>query len=782
MPGPQSPEALKRYKAERKEIYRRVYGKPRRIRDEQNFTQIVKHSLWQAFKILIIAVVLIGFLLMGLGSGMLTGYIATAQDVEVGDIRNMSEETKVLDKDGKLIATLKGGSVQSEFVPYDSIKQTYLAKAFIAIEDERFRSHPGIDSKRILSAVFSAIANGGSPTHGGSTLTQQTIKLISGKDDISAQRKIQEWYNAVRLERQRSKDGILELYLNLVPMANNYVGVQAAAKAYFNKNAKDLNLAECAFLAGIPNRPATYNPLTEYGRRNALRRMRFILNKMLELGKINGEEYEQALNTELRFDFSQSERNKEVIHSYFVDYVIDEVIKDLVRRKGYSPELARIAVYNYGLTIETTCDSTLQSRLEQVFHNRSLFVTDESKLPDTPEEPEGAITVLDNERSQLAYIRGMVGGYGDKKSNFSFNRAVSARRQPGSSIKPLLVYTPALETGKISMATPCDDHEVFLDPDRPDTPYPLNAYRKYWGPQTLEQAVVFSINTIAADIYANKLTPQVGLEYLARMGIDRRDEPYVSGALGGFREGVTTYEMAAAYSTLANQGMYREPTAYTRVLSNDGSVLLDNSQHNVTQVFRPATTYVMTTLLEATAAAPHNNAKPEGMTAAGKTGTTEDFNDAWFCGYTPYYTAAVWYGYDNANGRRTSVPLNDAKNAIRIWRAAMEAIHQDLPDRPFVRPEGVSSAVVDKKTGLLAGPGCKDTMTVLLINGSPANPTTYCQAEDDDKDKDKKDKDKKDKKKKDKDKDDDDFWSRHGDSAQPPEDPNDSGFMRPLYP
>ncbi|MDO5733609.1 MAG: transglycosylase domain-containing protein [Eubacteriales bacterium] len=711
---------------QRKELRKRVVGKPGYSGQVSTLTQTLGRSLLAALKLIIIIVLLLGSLTMGVGAGMLSGYFSTAQEVEVRDLHSFSGETKILGKSGELLASLKANTANSEFVPIEEIKQSKVAEAFIAIEDERFETHPGIDFKRIGSAVFSAIANAGSPTHGGSTITQQTIKLISGKDEISAQRKIQEWYNAVRLEQRRSKDNILELYLNLVPMANNYVGVGAAAKAYFNKPVKELSLGEAAFLAGIPNRPATYNPLTEYGRRNALRRQRFILSKMLELEKISAADYEQALNDELIFDFSAIVDAVDEVQSYAVDYVIEKVQDDLINKLGYSAELARIAVYNYGLTIESTIDGDVQTSLEGVFKNRELFVTDPALLPDSPEEPQASITVLDNADGAEGFVRGMVGGYGEKRGNFTLNRAVYAYRQPGSSIKPILVYGPALDAGKISMATPFNDRPVYLDPDRPDTPYPENYSKTYIGPQSLEEALALSLNTIAAEVYAKMLTPQLGLSYLKQCGIDRSNEPYVAGALGGFAEGMSSYEMAGAYSPFANDGIYVKPRVYLRVLNSDGSVLLDNTQRDEQRVYRSESAGIMTYLLTKVAEAPWNQAVPDNTPAAGKTGTTDLYTDVWFCGYTPYYTAAVWYGYDNANGRHTVIPIEDGKNAVRIWRAAMQSLHENLPRVEFTMPSTVETATVCRSSGMLATEHCPSTMSVYLVPGSAANPSESC--------------------------------------------------------
>lgn len=717
---------------QRKKLKSRIRNKPSSSSEQTSFFHFLGMSLSMLLKTILVIFLIAVFALIGVGGGMLSGYISTAQEIDLSNIQNNlnSAETRILDKDGNLVTTLKGGGTIAEFVPYSSLEASYLPGAFISIEDERFLNHPGIDMKRILSAVISAVLNGGNPTHGGSTITQQTVKMITGHNVVSAQRKIQEWYSAINLERTMSKEAILELYLNLVPMSNNYQGVGAAAKAYFNKDISELTLAESALLAGIPNRPATYNPMTEFGRRNCLRRMRLVLSSMLNNQVISVDEYDGALNEEIIFDFSAQNSREDTVYNWFVETVLEEVKKDLVNHKGYTPELAAMAVYNYGLTIETTLDSEAQAKLEKVFRDEALFVNDPAQLPNTPEHPQAAITVMDNRPGEEGLVRAVVGGFGKKQGNLIFNMATDAKRQPGSSIKPLVVYTPALEVGAISQASFLVDEPKYLNPNDPNTPYPLNNSRTYEGPVTLSRALLMSLNTIAADVYANILSPEVGLAYLKECGIDRTDEPYVATALGGFEEGMSTWEMTEAYSVLANHGIYHQPTSYLRVLNQDGTILLDHTDRLNYQVYKPATTYIMTTMLKNVAEASWNGAKPDNTLAAGKTGTTDNFRDVWFCGYTPYYTAAVWYGYANANGRNISIPLIDGYNACHIWRASMEELHADLPAADFARPDGVINMTICADSQQIANEFCEETRNVLLIEGSPANPDKVCEMHD----------------------------------------------------
>lgn len=711
--------------AVRRELKHRIKGKPTHSGAIMGITRLLGVSLGKALALIVIIVAIIGFLVGGLGFGMLIGYISTAQPIFVDQIKNTNEVSHILDQNKEDIAILTGSqNINREFVTFTAVENTYIDEAFKAIEDERFDEHIGIDPRRIGSAVLSALSNGGAATHGGSTITQQTVKMISGADQISAQRKIQEWFNAIELEKQKSKDEIMELYINLVPMGNSYVGIQSASKAYFNKEASQLNLTECAFLAGVPNRPSTYNPLTENGRRNALRRMRIVLGKMYELGMISEKEYKEALDTELIFRDTPMKVSANQVNSYFVDYIIQTVINDLVERRGYSEQMASLAVYNHGLTIETTMDPGIQSKVEEVFYTQEYFSREPSALSHLPSGPQGSIVIVDNLKNP-GQVKAMVGGYGEKTANFVLNRATSAKRQPGSSIKPLNVYAPALDTGKVTAASIVSDKPVYLNPHDPTEIYPKNADFGYLGNIPLRRAVEMSRNTVAAQVLVDVIGFDTSLSYLHQVGIDSQDR-LVSSAMGALTYGVTTMEMAGAYSTFANNGFYTDPYMYTRVLDYDGNVLLEN-RPEFDEVYKPETAFVITDILrgvltQGTAAGYSLN----NMPAAGKTGTTDDNIDKWFCGYTPYYTAAVWYGFDNEFGRRTEIIRVDQNNAIRIWQAAMNSIHEGLEPRDFNKPETITSATICKDSGMIAGPDCPNQQGEYFIPGVLLNPKDPC--------------------------------------------------------
>ena len=709
---PASIRQSRKFKKSKRELRKRTVGRPTRSMSVVS----VPAALWSGVRkgLLLVLVIVLATLAFigGSGLGMLSGYVSTAQPLEIVDIRKTYDATYIYDRYGQQAAILTGSqNILREYVPISVVKPTYLDEAFIAIEDERFETHSGIDPRRIANAVGNVFLTFGGDTHGASTITQQVVKMMSGENERSAQRKIQEWERATELEKKLSKDEIMELFVNMVPMGNRYVGVQSAAKAYFGKDISQLDLAECAFLAGIPNLPSIYNPATEYGRRNALRRMRITLAKMLEIGKITEDEYQKALNRELDFRAIDETSSSGQINSYFVDAVINEVIEQLVIQRGYSRRLAHTAVFQHGLTIETTLDPEIQRMAEASFKKKELFSVNYDKLPDMPQMPEAGITVISNEPDSLGQIVALVGGFGEKKTNLGFNRATQAYRQPGSSIKPILDYGPAMDMGIITAATILMDDPKFLDPQNPEKEWPVNHSRKHYGPVTVRWALRNSLNTTAVEVYANMLTPMVGLSYLKRMGIDRMNEPQPAGALGGFAKGMTTVEMAGAFSTFSSRGLFTKPYLFTRVLDAEGNVLLEHKPE-FDQVFSTETADIMTNLLvdtleNASWIGPY--AKLGRQKAAGKTGTSDERVDRWFAGYTPYYTAAVWYGFDNAYGRRTEINETDTRCPILIWRDVMSQIHENLPVKPFAMSDNVISRTVCAESGQLPTEYCTKT-------------------------------------------------------------------------
>ena len=681
------------------ELRSQLKGKPTRTGFNRSWTHEAAGFIGDIVRVVVVALLCLCFTFGGFGAGMLLGYASTTKPLSIGDLTSAEESQTsfVYDSENNQIAKLTGSeNVDRIYVSYSAIKNTYLDDAIIAIEDERFREHSGIDIKRNGSALLSAIANGGSATHGGSTITQQTVKLISGQDEHSTSRKVQEWFSAMTLEQSLTKDEILELYINLAPMGNNYVGVQSAAMNYFGKNASELTLPDCALIAGLPKSPSYYNPLRETGRRNAQRRMRIILGKMYELGMITEEEYEDALNTELEFRQRNTDRST-TVNSYFTEYAISEVVGDLAQARGISRGLASSLVYNRGYHIYTTLEPDTQAVLDEAFQMQDLFQSDPDLIADYPEKPNASMVVINNNTGAIA---AMQGGYGEKTMNNSWNRAVSTRRNPGSSIKPLLEYAPAFEMNIIAPATIYIDEPKHLDPSHPNIDWPVNYSRSYSGAVTIRTALVNSLNTIAAELWTN-VGGDTALWYLKQVGIDRTDEgAYPSQSVGGFTNGMTTLEMAAAYHTFAAGGTYTEPYAYTQVLDSEGNIICKSEPISY-RVYSDETCFFLGDILKGvvTNGVPSNfggqieNSDGEHIDTAGKTGTTSDNIDKWFCGFTPYYTAAVWYGYDNRL-KQTHVPSCDFSGAVKIWMHCMNEIHEDLPGASFSKPDTIITASV----------------------------------------------------------------------------------------
>lgn len=715
------------------ELRSRLKGKPTRAAHERHWYMEVFHGLIDVVKTVIVVLLCLGFLAGGFGGGMLIGYISTTSPLSVSDITmtDSVETSFVYDANGTVLAKLTGSeNVDRVYVAYTEVKDTYIDEAIMAIEDERFLEHSGIDVQRIGSAVLSALVNGGTASHGGSTITQQTVKLISGQDQRSTQRKVQEWFSAMTLEQQLSKDEIMQLYVNLAPMGNNYVGIEAGAQNYFGKHAKELSLAECAFLAGLPKSPSYYNPLRESGRRNAMRRMRIVLNKMYELGFITQEEYDNALNTELVFKTNNTSSATK-INSYFVEYAVSEVISDIQKERNISRSLAATTVYNRGYHIYTTMESNVQAIMDEAFNMKELFQTDPDALEDYPEKPTGGMVIINCKTGAIA---AMQGGFGEKTVNLGINLAVDAERQPGSSIKPLIDYAPALDMGLITPAMIYDDKPSCLDDSNPTVVWPKNSDNAFKGRMTIREAVASSRNTIAVMVWKD-IGPEMALWFLNEVGINRLNEQYPSTAIGGFNVGMSPLEMAAAYNTFSCGGVFTEPYAYTKVLDSDGNEVLTHTTKSH-RVYHEETAFMMTSMMEdvikyGTAknkVLPIKNENGESISVAGKTGTTDNNVDKWFCGYTPYYAAAVWYGYLNRL-RTTEIPKGDRNNAQVIWNYVMQRVHTNLPAASFEKPEKVIRAQVCSFSGLKATDNCRAAGCAIedyFVKGSYLEPTRDC--------------------------------------------------------
>lgn len=737
-------DAERREKIKRRELKRvkfnlrkRVSGKPDLPSNSLTPAGILGKFAGKLVLLLVIILAVAILFAGGTGIGIVVGYISTATELST-DLFNIEENltSYVYDSNGTEIAALTGTSnINRELVDYSEVANTYIDEAFISIEDRTFETNIGIDPRRIISAVIGVFGSG--DAHGGSTITQQTVKMLTGEDQVSIQRKVQEWYRAVKLTDTLKKPQIMDLYLNMVPMGNNYVGIQSAAKAYFGKNASELNLAECALLAGIPKSPSSYNPRTELGRKNAQRRQRVVLQAMVDEGHISAAQFEEAMNYELVYNQQTIQQPTTSINSYFEEYAVQEVINDLVSQKGYSEAIAYRMVMNGGLQIHTTQDSAMQANLDAYFSNIDYFQTEPGDYVNSPEAPQAGVAVIDNQNNTVVAIQG---GYGPKTANLVMDRATDMRRQPASSIKPLAVYGPALDMNLITPATIIVDEPVYMDPHFPDTPWPKNSYDSYYGNMNVEDIVKISNNVPAVKVL-DKVGVASSKNILKQMGIDLSNDPVqLSLATGGLTYGTSPLRMADAFKTFPNGGLYTPAKPYTQVLDKNGTVILDNTPDFI-QVFQPESAYMMQTIMEevlngstggtryrGTAAGVGHltNAAGEAIASSAKTGTSNNRNDEWMIMQSPYYTSVGWYGFDNRL-KQTYIEWKDFYHIHDLVGDFMKDSHQDLPAADWVRPAGIVALDICTISGQLATPGCAGHVRTMYFKaGNPLTPSLPC--------------------------------------------------------
>ena len=665
-------------------------------------------------KKIIISVILLTLLIAaGIVFGVLYGIVREAK-LDVEDLALEYENSVVLDIDGDTIAVLSGDE-NREFITISEMAD-YLPVAFVSIEDERFYEHMGVDIKRTAAATFTYIFNGGESSFGGSTITQQVVKNLTKEDERTWKRKVKEMARAYYLEKELSKDQILELYLNLIFMGGNCYGVEVASNYYFSKSASELDLAECAFLAGINNTPNSYNPFAEDNTENLERiktRTKTVLDKMNELGKINSqEEYEEAVaEVESGLKFNKG-TIVETTYSYHTDAAISQIINQLMEEKDLNYEAAKLYLYGGGYTIYTTQDSDIQEAMNEESQKSKYINTKDG------EQSQAGMVLLDH---KTGYVLGVIGGLGEKTS-MGFNRGTQLEKQTGSSMKPLAVVAPGINDGVITAGTVYDD-----------VPYKdFKNYNYFKGLLTIRYAIESSQN-----IPMLKAIQTVGtsnsMEFLKSLGFSKLDEEkdnnIASLALGGLTNGASPLEMAAAYGAIANDGVYIEPTFYTKVVDGDGNTVLEPHQESRTVMSSSAAYVVKEVLTQPVKTGTATACAISGMSVAAKTGTTDDDYDRWLCGFTPYYTAATWYGYD----KNRTVSGWSLSPATQIWAAVMKEAHSGLDGKTFAetRPDGVVTQTICRDSGLLATENCKNdprgdrTYTEYFVKGTV--PTEQCE-------------------------------------------------------
>lgn len=631
------------------------------------------------------------------------------------------------------------GDENRVWVKYDEIPQDMIDAA-VAIEDKTFWTNSGVNWKRTIGA-FGNMFLQMKDNFGGSTITQQLIKNVTGEDDVTVKRKILEIFRALEFNDNYSKETTMEWYLNYIFLGENCNGVYTASYAYFGKHVSQLSLAECASLVGITNNPSRFNPYlklvitdpeTGEERTNIQRnkeRQEVILSEMFKQGYITQEEYDQAVAEELVFVRGANDNRPQNVYSWYEDQVITDVVNDLMEKYDMSKEAASLAVYNSGLEIETCYNPKVQAAVDQVYENLENL----AYISPTGQQLQSAITIVDNETGDIVALSG---GMGEKAASRLSNRATAAIRQPGSSIKPIAVYAPAIELGLINPGTVLDDTPINLN----GKAWPVNSYSHYRGRMTVFEAVEDSSNPVAVRVMRDYITPQVSYDFLtgklgmttlvaARQGKDGNvysDIDVAPLSLGGLTDGTSTAEMAAAYAAFPRMGVYTTPRTYSRVLDAQGQVVLEKASASSVAMKESTAFYINDLLKNVVAAGTGKEANFSGMEVAGKTGTTTNNYDRWFVGYTPYYTAAVWTGYDQ--NERLKVTGNPA---ARLWKGVMSQVHEGLTYRGFAEPaDAVVSQSYCRDSGMLASDYCPNDARGSRVTSSrfiaQDAPTQYC--------------------------------------------------------
>lgn len=670
-------------------------------------------------KILLVIFLLLCVIGAGIVAAMFFGLFGDEFEITKEELTAGSSNTIVVDSQGKEIASLNVKEKRKTITL--SEMPEYLPKAYIAIEDKRFYSHSGVDIKRTAGAILGAVT--GNSSYGGSSITQQLVKNITNDKQRSGiagvTRKLKEWTKAVQIERMISKDQILELYLNIIFVGGPELhGVELGSIYYFNKSAKDLDLAECAFLAGINHSPNAYNPYNEdldqeKVAKSVKDRTLTVLSEMKNQGLIvNEEEYNAAVaKVEAGLKFEKGNTGGEYQYSYHTAAVIEQVVNQVMEEKGVSKEFAENYVYGSGLTIYSTQDSTIQSRVEEEFAKTKYQIAGREKNADGTlknDHTQAAIVIMDNSTSQVVAVGGELGN----NLATGLNRATDAVRQTGSSMKPLADVVPGLQEKIITAATVYDDKKTNFGGK-----YEPGDYNEPKGLINIRSCIKTSQNIPMVKVMA-ELTPKKSVEYLEKMGITTLGDETLPLSIGGMNRGVSPLEMAGAYASIANDGVYTKPTFYTKVVDSSGNTVLTPEQPK-TKVISEQNAYIARSIMKepTLSGGTATYCSISGMETCAKTGSTDDYVDRWLCGMTPYYTAACWFGFDKgqeplkySNGTVYSV---DGKNpAGQMWSSIMKDIHKGLQNKNFNTPStGLTQAKVCKITGCLATNSCTDVYT-----------------------------------------------------------------------
>ena len=748
-------------------------------------------------EVALIAVLGVGIVAAAFGIGVFKSLLSTSPDISTITVTPKGLSTFVYDNQGNQIAKLVAANANRIPVTLDRVPKC-LQDAIVAIEDERFYSHNGIDIMGIMAAGVSAFRNG-ALGRGASTITQQLLKNNVFTDWMSEEnnvqrikRKIQEQYLAVQLEKVMSKKDILNVYLNTINLGHNTLGVQTASLRYFGKDVSELNLSEATVLAGITQNPSYFDPII-YPEHNADKR-KLVLNKMVELGYITEDDKQACLNDNVyeRISDNNIVNGDAQVTSYFVDALTNVLIEDM-KEKGYNDSTISALLYSGGLKIHSTQDPFIQQICDEEFANpenypenikwlltyrlsvrkadgtlenhstemvRSYFRKQNSKfnmlfkseeeareaivqyqeavvgegdeveseyIEITP-QPQVSFTVADQ---KTGYVVAMIGGRGVKEKSRTLNRATQSKRQPGSCFKVLSAFAPALDAADMTLATVFNDAPFNYYNGTPVS----NWYGKdtYKGMCSLRYGVYWSLNVVAVKTIT-QITPQLGFNYLKNFGFTTLQESKPIGdkiytdigqplALGGITDGILNIELNAAYASIANGGIYIEPKLYTYVEDSNGNIILDNRTPVTRRTVSEETAWLLTDAMkDCVTIGTGTRARFKDMSIAGKTGTTSDSKDLWFAGYTPYYTATCWSGYDN------NETMNDIESRIpqTMFKAVMQRVHENLPDIGFIMPSTIHQVEICTMSGKLPKEGYCDGCRRKEYFAEGTEPTEEC--------------------------------------------------------
>ncbi|MPQ44669.1 transglycosylase domain-containing protein [Clostridium tarantellae] len=668
------------------------------------------------FKIFFLSVLFLSITVFMVGAGYIYSIIKSTPPLDVDAVLSLNQPSIMYDDKGEfmsnVVTTEQRFVLKSEDIPQN------LKNAFVSIEDERFYTHKGIDVKRIVGALIIDIQNilsGKRGLHGASTITQQLLKNTILTNEISIKRKVKEIYLAINLEELLSKDEILTAYLNTIPMGGHQYGIEAASWRFFNKSIKDgLTLVQCAYLAGLTQAPTAldaFNPKNNDDPSAYINRTKNVLSKMLELGYISENEFNEAVTdlSPTSFTFEKGEKFQTMEYEWFSRPVISEVKKDLQEKLKYSAEEADKLIVNGGLKIHTTMDKKLQDNVQNIINLPISNLTNkDAKDKNGIPLIQAAVSIMDYHNGQ---VKALVGGRGTQPA-MSLNRAYYDLRPTGSSSKPLSVYAPAIDLKLMNSSTVIDDSPWSAKKYKSYgyTSAPKNENHKNNGYLTLKEALRISNNVVAL-----KVVDEIGLKnslaYGEKFGLkyNSKSQTSISSlALGQFnndpndRDGGNVFTMAAAFGAFGNNGILTEPVLYTKVEDSSGNVILEANAEK-TNVISPQTAYILYDMLKGPITYSAKGAKFGNIPVAGKTGTTTGNKDYWFAGLTPYYSAAVWIGYDQP----TTMNGGSGNTAGTLWGKVMGAAHKDLPYKEIHQPSGLVTASVCKDSGLLATDLCK---------------------------------------------------------------------------